>query len=193
MPTQKYTGIKSALKKAKIILPKITNILEIGCLHSVYNNDLRKQFETANNTKRTVHVVGCDLPSLKHIKKSKGSIKAWQDTHKHTEVLSINHKNIKNIHKKTTKKHLGKKNQYHLIFSIRPDLKNQKKWLEAYADAWNHHKKEGGDFLLYIAKNRGEAQKRKQFIEKVKKKLGSTATSSKGTIPLSDAEIIIFK
>ena len=195
MPSQKYTNLKSALRKAKVELPKTTNILEIGCLHSVYNEQLRKDFETAGNKKRTVHIVGCDFAKLKHLKKGKGTIKSWDKTHKHTEVLIFkDHTKVKQIHKRKKKKQLKKKNQYNIIFSIRPDLKNQKQWLEAYTDAWKHHKKKEGCFILYIAKNKGEAQKRKLFIEKIKKKLNcQNVTQVKASIPLSDAELIIFK
>jgi hypothetical protein len=195
MTLQKYTNLKSALKKAKINLPKTTNVLEIGCLHSIYNEQLRKDFETAGNKKRTVHIVGCDFAKLKHLKKGKGTIKSWDKTHKHTEVLVFkDHTKVKHTHKRTKKKHLKKKNQYHILFSIRPDLKNQKQWFEVYTDAWNQHKKENGTFILYIAKNKGEAQKRKLFIERVKKKLNcQIAIQVKASIPLSDAELIIFR
>lgn len=198
MRNETYSGLKAALKKANIQLPQVTNVLEVGCLHSVYNKSLREELETVGRARRkqrrTVHLIACDLPSLHHLKKGEGTIKAWKETHKHTEVHVLKHqRHIAQIHKKTKKKHLQTKGKYHLILSIRPDLKNQECWLEAYKHAWVHQLKQEGSFVLFLGKSSGNQQQRKAFIEKIKKKLKCNASKPhQAKIPLTDAEIIIF-
>lgn len=204
-----YTGLKQALAYC----PKMSgtlNILDVGCLHAVYNQQLRETFATAQLktrnwigkknrvatrvAKRTVHIVACDLPSLKQIKTGSGIVKHWNATDKHTEVLILkHHTHVRNIHRKTAKKHLQKKKSYDIIFSIRPDDKHQQQWLETLVLAWKHHKKTSGVMLLYMAAIRGKTAQQNHFIEKLKKKCDAIIVKKiNARIPLSPANIIIL-
>lgn len=191
-----YTDLKQALASFPR-LPQTLNILDVGCLHAVYNKQLRDAFATAQlkKGKRTVHIVACDLPSLKHIKKGNGAVKQWKHTHKHTEVLVLQHHNrVRNVHQKTTKKHLQKKHSYDIIFSIRPDNKNQQQWLDTLAVAWKHHKKATGIMLLYMADIKGKTAQQNNFIEKLKKKCNAAVIKKiNARIPLSKAKLVVLK